>query len=166
MDSVFPVFPRRVFLSFFFLAMNVDFSREQCTRAQVHCSRDPQTSLFNNFFIKNESHDTIHTFKNYFTTVFLIFSFQFLTIFKRTLSHVWLVGHKSQWINSGIWQSFLALGQAWACRKTWITSRIQWDLRRERILKVEPFHGAHTEEIQYKWAQCGQQVLLLGHQRC
>ena len=28
--------------------------------------------------IKNWSYDTIHTFKNYFTTVLLIFSFQFL----------------------------------------------------------------------------------------
>ena len=27
--------------------------------------------------IINGSHDTIHTFKNYFTTVFLVFSFQF-----------------------------------------------------------------------------------------
>ena len=27
--------------------------------------------------IKNESHDTIHTFKNYFVTVLLVFSFQF-----------------------------------------------------------------------------------------
>ena len=26
-------------------------------------------------YIKNESHDTIHTFKNYFTTVFSVFSF-------------------------------------------------------------------------------------------
>ena len=38
---------------------------------------DPQTSLFNNFFIKNGSHDTIHIFKNYFATVFSIFNFQF-----------------------------------------------------------------------------------------
>ena len=36
---------------------------------------DPQISLFNNFFIKNGSHSTIHTFKNYFATVFSIFSF-------------------------------------------------------------------------------------------
>ena len=35
----------------------------------------PQTSLFNHFFIKNWSHGTIHTFKNYFTTVFSVFSF-------------------------------------------------------------------------------------------
>ena len=40
----------------------------------VHCSRDPQTSLFSNFFIKNGFHDIIHTFKNYFVTVFLVFS--------------------------------------------------------------------------------------------
>ena len=41
----------------------------------VYCSRDPQISLFSNFFIKNESHDTIHAFKNYFVTVFSVFSF-------------------------------------------------------------------------------------------
>ena len=38
---------------------------------------DPQISLFNNFFIKNESYDTIYTFKNYFATVFFSFQFQF-----------------------------------------------------------------------------------------
>ena len=42
---------------------------EQCT--------DPHISLFNNFFIKNEFYDTIHTFKNDFATVFSIFNFQF-----------------------------------------------------------------------------------------
>ena len=36
---------------------------------------DPQIPLFNNFFIKNRSHDTIHTFKNYFATVFSVFNF-------------------------------------------------------------------------------------------
>ena len=35
---------------------------------------DPQISLFSNFFIKNGSHGTIHTFKNYFAIMF--FSFQ------------------------------------------------------------------------------------------
>ena len=40
----------------------------------VHCSRDPQIPIFSNFFIKNESHSTIHTFKNYFATVFSVFS--------------------------------------------------------------------------------------------
>ena len=33
-----------------------------------------------NFFFLTESHGTIHTFKNYFVTVFSIISFQFLTI--------------------------------------------------------------------------------------
>ena len=30
---------------------------------------DPQIPLFNNFFIKNWSHGTLYTFKNYFATV-------------------------------------------------------------------------------------------------
>ena len=48
----------------------------QCTPVgHVHCSRDSQISFFNNFFIINESHGTIHTFKNYFDTVFSVFSF-------------------------------------------------------------------------------------------
>ena len=42
----------------------------------VHCSQDPQTSLFINFFIKNGSHGTIHAFKNYFATVFSVFNFR------------------------------------------------------------------------------------------
>ena len=34
----------------------------------------PQTSFFNKIFIKNGSDGTIHTFKNYFATVFSVFS--------------------------------------------------------------------------------------------
>ena len=37
-------------------------------------SCESQTSFFNKTFIKNGSHGTIHTFKNYFATVFLVFS--------------------------------------------------------------------------------------------
>ena len=33
---------------------------------------DPQISFFINFFIKNGSHSTIHTFKNYFAIMFSI----------------------------------------------------------------------------------------------
>ena len=53
----------------------------------AHCAlfTDPQISLFNYFFIKNGSHDTIHTFKNYFVIVF--FSFQFSAVSKWTLSN-------------------------------------------------------------------------------
>ena len=43
----------------------------------IYCSRDPKISLFSNFFIKNGFHGTIHLFKNYFATVFSVFSFQF-----------------------------------------------------------------------------------------
>ena len=43
----------------------------------VNSAWDPQISLFNNFFIKNGFHGIIHTFKNYFATIFLVFSFQF-----------------------------------------------------------------------------------------
>ena len=42
----------------------------------VHCLRNSQTFFFSKTFIKNESHDTIYTFKNYFTTVFSILSHQ------------------------------------------------------------------------------------------
>ena len=45
----------------------------------VHCVlfMDPQISLFSNFCIKNGSHDTIYTFKNYFAIVISAISFQF-----------------------------------------------------------------------------------------
>ena len=38
---------------------------------------DPQISFFINFFIKNGSYSTIHTFKTYFAIVFSVFNFQF-----------------------------------------------------------------------------------------
>ena len=40
----------------------------------VHCSRDLQVINLCKFFFKTESHGTIHTFKNYFTTVFSVFN--------------------------------------------------------------------------------------------
>ena len=50
------------------------FCNKQCISVLF---MDPQIPLFSNFFIKNGSHGTIHTFKNYFATVFSVFSFQF-----------------------------------------------------------------------------------------
>ena len=38
----------------------------------MHCSWVLQIPLFSHFFIKNWSHGTIHTFKNYFATVFSV----------------------------------------------------------------------------------------------
>ena len=40
----------------------------------VHYLRDLQISFFSKIFINNESHGTIHIFKNYFTTVFSVFN--------------------------------------------------------------------------------------------
>ena len=40
----------------------------------MHYSQDPQTSFFTQTLIKNGSHSTIHIFKNYFATIFSIFS--------------------------------------------------------------------------------------------
>ena len=40
----------------------------------VHCLRDPQVWNSTKKTFKTGSHETIHTFKNYFATVFLIFS--------------------------------------------------------------------------------------------
>ena len=75
---LFARFPSFSFL--FFLAAVVDYSSvNSAYQWSVYCWRDPQTTLFSNFFIKNGSHGTIYTFKNYFTTVFSVFNFQFLT---------------------------------------------------------------------------------------
>ena len=65
------------FLIFFFLvpaALFDQVNREQCTSALF---TDPQIPLFSNFFIKNGSHDTVHTFINYFVTVFSVLVFSF-----------------------------------------------------------------------------------------
>ena len=40
----------------------------------IHCSPNSQTSFLNKIFIKNGSHGTVHTFKNYFAIVFSVFS--------------------------------------------------------------------------------------------
>ena len=48
--------------------------REQCIHALF---TEPQISFFINFFIKNGSHGTIYTFKNYFAIVISAINFQF-----------------------------------------------------------------------------------------
>ena len=59
------------FFFFFFLIFFFFFiAKDICS---IYVS---QTSFFSNFFIKNMSHDTIYTFKNYFATIFLVFNFQ------------------------------------------------------------------------------------------
>ena len=64
-----------LFMYFFFQSAIVD--KSTVNSASVHCSRVPQITLFSNFFIKNGSHSTIYTFKNYFATVFSVSVFSF-----------------------------------------------------------------------------------------
>ena len=59
------------FFLFFIPAACFDFL---AVSASMHCSQVTQTLLFNNFFFKNGSHNTIHTFKNYFAIMFSVFS--------------------------------------------------------------------------------------------
>ena len=54
-----------VFFFFFFLCVNSNLILVNCS-CTVHVLKN----------IKNGSHDTIYTFKNYFATVFSVFSFQ------------------------------------------------------------------------------------------
>ena len=62
-------------LFFFFFSRKVWlFNQFSATCGSRALFTDPKISLFNNFFIKNGSHGTIYTFKNYFAIVF--FSFQ------------------------------------------------------------------------------------------
>ena len=74
------------FFFFFFFTFSVaTVDRSSMNNVLVHCSRVPQTPLFINFFIKNRFHDTIHTFKNYFATVFSVFSFSKISSIQRDL---------------------------------------------------------------------------------
>ena len=75
-----------VFVCFFFFfsrvlenAVTVQWTVRLFNHEQYICAlfTEPQISLFSNFFIKNGFHGTIHTFKNYFTIMFSVFSFQF-----------------------------------------------------------------------------------------
>ena len=61
------------FFFFFFLRVNSNLTWVHCAWDKNHYSRTVH-ALKN---IKNGSHSTIHTFKNYFTTVLSIFNFQF-----------------------------------------------------------------------------------------
>ena len=65
-----------LFFFFFFLVYMFQLSRDNMHRLMglMHYSRDPQI-LYSEKNIKNGSHITIHIFKNYFSVLFLIFSF-------------------------------------------------------------------------------------------
>ena len=63
------------FLTFFILVPAALFDQVNCEQCTDVLFTDPQIPLFSHFFIKNGSHNTIYTFKNYFATVFSVFSF-------------------------------------------------------------------------------------------
>ena len=63
---------RLVFPSFSFLCTRITLFRRHYALF-MYCSQDPQL-LYSEKNIKNGSHDTIHIFKNYFATVFSVFS--------------------------------------------------------------------------------------------
>ena len=66
-----------LFFIFYFLLSAVKVDIFNCEQYICILFMDLQISLFINFFIKNGFHSTIHTFKNYFVTVFFSFQFQF-----------------------------------------------------------------------------------------
>ena len=63
------------FRFFFFSVATFDFFT--MNSARVYCSWVPQITFFSNFFIKNGSHNTIYTFKNYFVIIFSVSIFNF-----------------------------------------------------------------------------------------
>ena len=65
------------------------FDYSSVNSALMYCSRVLQTSIFSHLFIKNESHGTIYTFKNYFTTVFSVFSFSKINYIQMDLIYLY-----------------------------------------------------------------------------
>ena len=63
-----------LFFVFFFSRKVWLFNQFSATCGFRALFTNPQISFFNNFFIKNGSHGTIYTFKNYFVTLFFSFS--------------------------------------------------------------------------------------------
>ena len=57
---------------FFFWFQQHYLIKSNVNSARMHCLWVLQILLFSHFFIKNGSHSTIYTFKNYFATVFLV----------------------------------------------------------------------------------------------
>ena len=113
--------PLRFISTIFFKPVIVDFVNYKqyiCVRFTVS-----QITLFSNFFIKNGSHNTIYTFKNYFTTVFSVSVFNFSKNklnpnTPRNAKHItlsqylscsryklWLEHHSKQWHESTVLSS-------------------------------------------------------------
>ena len=83
----------------------------------VNSARDPQISLFSHFFIKNRFHSTVYTFKNYFATVFSIFSFNKISFIQTDpfynpplnfpfKTHILIQRHNIKRIKMLVWRQF------------------------------------------------------------
>ena len=70
-DSLFLLLPFLFFFLFLFFSAAL-FDQANCKQCIHARFTDLQILFFSHFFIKNESHDTIYTFKNYFITVFSV----------------------------------------------------------------------------------------------
>ena len=119
-------------LQFFFFLSSRNFFDFSCVNSVfMHCSWVPQNTLFSNLFIKNGSHDTIHTFKNYFATVFFSFQFQFSAVSKRTLIRSMKVSSRAPififllMLPPLATYSFSFLQFGAACRKLQVTEVVQ-----------------------------------------
>ena len=62
---------------FFFFPSPQLLTLSTVNSAYVYCSRSYKLHFLATFFIKNGSHNTIYTFKNYFATVFSVSVFSF-----------------------------------------------------------------------------------------
>ena len=75
----FTCFPPHKRLLFMYCTWTVTATFDQfyVNSASMHCSRSHKFHFLSIFFIKNGSHGTIYTFKNYFATVISAINFQF-----------------------------------------------------------------------------------------
>ena len=64
------------FFRAFHVIMHCSVGPMHCSVGPVYCSWDPQILYSGKKNFKTGSHNTIHIFKNYFATVFLVFNFQ------------------------------------------------------------------------------------------
>ena len=81
------------YLLFIFITCFSFFRRQKsmftyCSSLFMHCSRDIQP-LYSEKNIKNGSYGTIHTFTNYFVTVFSVFSFSKNKLYPNEVQNFW-----------------------------------------------------------------------------
>ena len=79
----------------------------------------PASTSFNKFFFKTKSHSTIHIFKNYFITMFSIFSNKWFPNRPQISSQILLLKLPIFF--------FLSLNRKIECSKRWLSQSVQYD---------------------------------------